>query len=71
MDQPDNDRDDAWAVERTLAGDRQSLKESIIGVEVFDRGPDFDPRIDSIVRVEARRLRRKRLAMRPWVIIAP
>jgi RNA polymerase sigma-70 factor (ECF subfamily) len=25
MDQPDNDRDDAWAVERTLKGDRQAF----------------------------------------------
>lgn len=25
MDQPDNDRDDAWAVERTLAGDREAF----------------------------------------------
>src|SRR6185295_554444 len=31
----------------------------IIGVEVFDRKPDYDPRIDPIVRVEARRLRAK------------
>jgi serine/threonine-protein kinase len=30
-----------------------------VGVEVFDRGPAYDPRIDPIVRVEARRLRAK------------
>ena len=48
-----------FAVERTLAGDRDSLKEFTIGIEVFDRSSDYDPRIDSIVRVEARRLRRK------------
>jgi TolB-like protein len=35
------------------------LKEYLVGVEVFDRGPDYDPRIDPIVRVEARRLRAK------------
>jgi serine/threonine-protein kinase len=35
------------------------LKEYVIGVEVFDRSPSFDPRIDPIVRVEARRLRAK------------
>ena len=29
----------------------------MIGVEVFDRGQDFDPRVDPVVRVEARRLR--------------
>lgn len=48
-----------FSVERALAGDRDSLKEYTIGVEVFDRPPDYDPRVDSIVRVEARRLRRK------------
>src|SRR5262249_45983606 len=35
------------------------LKEYVIGVSVFDRGPAFDPRTDTIVRVEARRLRAK------------
>ena len=48
-----------FAVERALADDRDSLKEYTIGVEVFDRSADYDPRIDSIVRVEARRLRKK------------
>lgn len=48
-----------FVVERSLAGDRDALKEYTIGVEVFDRPADYDPRIDSIVRVEARRLRRK------------
>ena len=33
----------------------------MIGVEVFDRGPSYDPRLDPIVRVEARRLRAKLL----------
>jgi adenylate cyclase len=35
------------------------LKEYTIALEVFDRPPDFDPRIDPLVRVEARRLRQK------------
>lgn len=48
-----------FAVGRALAGDRDALKEYTIGVEVFDRTADYDPRIDSIVRVEARRLRKK------------
>lgn len=48
-----------FSIERTLAGDRDALKEYTIGIEVFDRPPDYDPRVDSIVRVEARRLRRK------------
>jgi TolB-like protein len=46
-----------FLVERTLAGEGDSLKEYVLGVEVFDRSADYDPRLDSIVRVEARRLR--------------
>ncbi len=37
----------------------ERLKEYVIGVEVFDRDERYDPRIDSIVRVEAGRLRAK------------
>ena len=48
-----------FSVEQTLAGRSAQLKEQIIGVEVFDRKADYDPRIDPIVRVEARRLRAK------------
>ncbi len=45
-------------VERTLAGETATLKESLLGIEVFQRSAaSFDPRRDSIVRVEARRLR--------------
>jgi TolB-like protein/Tfp pilus assembly protein PilF len=44
-------------VEVTLAGESERLKESILGIEFFQRGNDFDPRLDPIVRVEARRLR--------------
>jgi adenylate cyclase len=47
------------SVERTLAGKGDELKEYLIGVEVFDRPPSYDPRVDPIVRVEARRLRAK------------
>ena len=47
------------AVERSLAGEIDQMKEYIVGREVFDRGADYDPSLDSIVRVEARRLRRK------------
>lgn len=35
------------------------MKEYLVGVEVFNKLETFDPRIDSIVRVEARRLRSK------------
>ncbi len=37
----------------------ENIKQYVIGREVFDRREDFDPRADSIVRTEARRLRRK------------
>ena len=46
-------------VERALAGQADELKEYLIGVEVFDRKASYDPRVDPIVRVEARRLRAK------------
>jgi TolB-like protein len=46
-----------YLVERTLAGEGDQLKEYVLGTEVFDRADSYDPRLDSIVRVEARRLR--------------
>ena len=48
-----------FVVERTLAGEGERLKEYVIGIEVFERNADYDPRLDSIVRVEAARLRSK------------
>jgi hypothetical protein len=47
------------AVERALMGRPEELKEYALGRDVFNRGSDYDPREDSIVRVEAQRLRRK------------
>lgn len=47
------------AVERTLTNRAEELKEYTLGREVFHRGPNYDPRTDAIVRVEAQRLRRK------------
>jgi Tol biopolymer transport system component len=46
-----------YVVERSVEGDRDSLKESIIGTEVFGRPVGYDPKAEPIVRVEARRLR--------------
>ena len=46
-------------VNRTIDGDIDSLKEFSIAMEVFDRSSKYDPNIDAIVRVEARRLRSK------------
>ena len=48
-----------FTVEQTMAGRQAALKEYLVGVEVFGKTESFDPRIDSIVRVEARRLRAK------------
>jgi serine/threonine-protein kinase len=49
----------SFAVDHALAGQSNELKEYTLGVEVFDRDGSYDPRIDPIVRVEARRLRAK------------
>lgn len=66
-------------VQRLLDGDQAALKESVIAVEVFGRSAErFDPRQDTIVRVEARRLR-QRLARHyqgdgrdsPWRLTLP
>ncbi|HKE27865.1 MAG TPA: hypothetical protein VKB88_36160 [Bryobacteraceae bacterium] len=46
-------------VENGLASDWTALKESVIGVAAFNRGPGYDPKTDPIVRVEARRLRER------------
>ena len=48
-----------YVVERTLAGETDQLKEYAVGIEVFERDEKYDPRLDSIVRVEAGRLRTK------------
>jgi serine/threonine-protein kinase len=47
------------SVNEALRGRASRLKEYAIGVEVFERPPHFDPSVDPIVRVEARRLRAK------------
>ena len=46
-------------VNRTIDGSIDNLKEFSIAMEVFDRTSEYDPNIDAIVRVEARRLRAK------------
>jgi TolB-like protein/Tfp pilus assembly protein PilF len=48
-----------YTVERTLHGEGDRLKEYRLGVEVFDRDSSFDPRLDPVVRMAARRLRFK------------
>lgn len=48
-----------YVTDATLSGASATLKESVIGNAVYGREPSYDSRIDSTVRVEARRLRRK------------
>ncbi len=50
-----------YVVEGRLAGGFHSedLKESVIGMAVFNREAAYDPKSDPVVRVEARRLRTK------------
>jgi len=49
----------AYIVDATLTGRTDLLREQTLGMDIFERGPDFDPRADNIVRVEARRLRQR------------
>jgi hypothetical protein len=44
---------------KLIEGASDELKESTIGAEVFGRPPTYDPRIDTVVRVAAHRLREK------------
>lgn len=47
-----------YLVDATLAGEVERLKGYAIGVDVFERGAEFDPGTDPIVRVQAGRLRK-------------
>lgn len=49
----------SFLVEEALEDRGHLLKETLIGNTIYGRSPPYDPRIDSTVRVEARRLRRK------------
>ncbi len=49
----------SFIIDAELEGRADKLKEYTLGVEVFDKDDSFDPSIDSIVRVEASRLRAK------------
>lgn len=65
----------SYIVDASLGGREDILKETVIGVDVFDLPADFDPKSDPIVRIEMRRLRTRLRqyystegAMDPWVI---
>jgi len=51
-----------YVVDQTLIGSADKLKERTIGIEVFQRDPDYDTSSDHIVRTAASELR-KRLAV--------
>src|SRR5579871_5453608 len=48
-----------FLVEQSITGLNGALKETVIAVAIFGRRADYDPSCDPVVRVEARRLRRK------------
>jgi hypothetical protein len=50
-----------YVVSKTLDGHSDELKERTLGVEVFDRSPDYDTNADPVVRFSASEVR-KRLA---------
>lgn len=50
-----------FVVDETLDGRAARLNQYVIAIDVFDRDESFDPTVDAIVRVEARRLRSKLL----------
>lgn len=49
----------SYIVDRTLEGGHDRLKERIIGIEVFERSPDYDTSVDSLVRVAAAEIRKR------------
>lgn len=48
-----------YVVEKSIEGDFDSLKERVIGVDLFHRSPSFDKGDDSIVRVTASDVRKR------------
>jgi hypothetical protein len=46
-------------VQKTLDGQEDSLKERLLGVEVFGRAPDYDSNNDPVVRVTAGEVRKR------------
>ncbi len=48
-----------YVTEVTLAGEASTINEYLLGVEVFERGPDYNAADDSIVRRQAHALRHK------------
>ncbi|MGC8792175.1 MAG: hypothetical protein ACP5U2_02150 [Bryobacteraceae bacterium] len=63
-----------YSVEKTLDGQVEQFKESVLAIEVFERTASFDPLTDTIVRVQARRLRKsfknitKQMGVTTWPV---
>ena len=51
----------SFVVAMTARGDSSSLSETTIGVALYHRAPDYDPNLDGIVRIQAKRLRERLL----------
>jgi hypothetical protein len=49
----------AYVVDQTLSGNSASLKERTIGVEVFNRPPNYDANADPVVRITAGEVRKR------------
>ena len=47
-----------YIVKETLNGNELSLKEYVIATEVLGKSSDFNPQLDAVVRIHARRLRK-------------
>ena len=48
-----------FLVERTLLGQTDDLKERTLGIEVFERKPDYDTTLDPVVRTTAGEVRKR------------
>jgi hypothetical protein len=48
-----------YVVEQTLAGEAENIKERTLGIQIFNRDPDYDTGADPIVRVTAAEIRKR------------
>lgn len=46
-----------FVTDQTLRGNADKLNEYVIGIEIYERGKEFDPQVDPIVRVQAHQIR--------------
>ncbi len=48
-----------YLADKSLAGEAEQLKEYAVGIDAFGKPPTYDPRQDSVVRIQVGRLRQK------------